>query len=52
MKDSPNKIEVVNGNANELNISPVYEHLKVAKPKTKEDKKNKKIIVPKEKKTK
>ncbi|MCI8482275.1 MAG: hypothetical protein HFJ27_04270 [Clostridia bacterium] len=50
MKDAPKKIEVVNGNVDELKISPVYEHLKVAKPKTKENEKNKKIIIPKTKK--
>ena len=49
MEDSPKKIEVVNGDGKELEISPVYEHLNIAKPKTKEEK-NKKIIVPQEKK--
>ena len=49
MDDSPKKIEVVNGDGKELENSPVYEHLNIAKPKTKEEK-NKKIIVPQEKK--
>ena len=49
MADAPKKIEVVNGDGNDLEISPVYEHLKIAKPKTNEEK-NKKIIVPQEKK--
>lgn len=50
MEDAPKKIEVVNGDGKELEISPVYEHLNIAKPKTKEDGKDKKIIVPEEKK--
>lgn len=49
MEEAPKKIEVVNGDGKELEISPVYEHLKIAKPKT-NDEKSKKIIVPKEKK--
>lgn len=46
---TPKQIEVVSGDGNELNISPVYEHLSIGKPKTKEEKK-KEIIIPKEKK--
>ncbi len=49
MQNSPKKIEVINGNGNELEISEVHEHLRIAKPKTK-DEKAKKIIIPKEKK--
>lgn len=37
-------IEVVPGNANDLNISPVYDHINIEKPK--DDKKKKKIIIP------
>lgn len=44
-------IEVVmDDNGEGLDISPVYEHLNVAKPKTKDDKK--KIIIPEVKKKK
>lgn len=49
MSNEPKKIEVVNGDGKKLDISPVYEHLNVAKPKTNEETK-KKIIVPEEKK--
>lgn len=45
--DDKKKIEVVNGNGKNLDISPVYQHLEVEKPKEKE-KKN--IVIPKEKK--
>ena len=41
-------IEVVSGNVNDLNISPVYDHINIEKPK--EDKKKKKIIIPDNKK--
>ena len=41
------KIEVVNGNGDDLEISPVYDHLDIEKPNT-ENKKE--IIIPKEKK--
>lgn len=51
MSDKPKKIEIINGNGNELEISPVYEHLSIAKPKTKEEKK-KGIVIPEEKKNK
>lgn len=46
MEENNNKdIEVVVDNSGEnLEISPVYEHLNVAKPRPKEDKKN--IIIP------
>ncbi len=49
MQDSPKKIEVVDGNGNDLEISEVREHLRIARPKSKEEK-AKKIIVPEEKK--
>lgn len=51
MSDEPKKIEIVNGNGKDLEISPVYKHLSIAKPKTKEEKK-KNIVIPEEKKTK
>lgn len=49
MEETRKKITVVTGDGNDLDISEVREHLNVAKPKTK-DNKDKKIIVPKEKK--
>ena len=42
------KIEVVNGDGKDLDISPVYKHLEVEKPKSEEKKKN--IVIPEEKK--
>ena len=42
-KEEPKKIEVVTGDGEDLNISPVYEHLEVEKPRPKE---NRQIIIP------
>lgn len=50
MAETPKKIEIVNGNGKDLDISPVYDHLKIGKPKTKDAEKEKKIIIPEEKK--
>ena len=51
MDEKNNNIEVVmNDNGDNLEISPVYQHLNVAKPNPKEDKK--KIIIPEVKKKK
>lgn len=47
----PQKIEIVNGDGKdlkELDISPVYNHIDIEKPKEEQDKK--KIIIPEEKK--
>lgn len=41
------KIEVVSGDGSSLDISPVYEHLNVAKPKSAK-KKPTSIVIPKE----
>ena len=41
-KKEPQKIEVVTGDG-DLNISPVYEHLEVEKPRPKD---NREIVVP------
>lgn len=41
------KIEVINGNGDDLEISPVYGHLDIEKPNTE---KKKEIVIPKEKK--
>lgn len=46
--DEKKKIEVVNGDGKELDISPVYQHLEVEKPR--EDKKKENIVIPEEKK--
>lgn len=40
-------LEVVSGNGSDLNISPVYEHLNVAKPKSSKEKPTN-IVIPKE----
>lgn len=40
-------LEVVSGNGKDLNISPVYDHLNVAKPKSTKEKPTS-IIIPKE----
>lgn len=45
------KIEVVSGNVDDLNISEVYSHIPLSKPKTNK-KIDKKIIIPKESKQK
>ena len=45
------KIEVVSGNGENLQISPVYSHLPISKPKT-DNTNNKKIVIPEEKKDK
>ena len=45
--DEKRKIEVVTGNGKDLDISPVYEHLEVEKPK---EEKRDNIIIPDEKK--
>ena len=42
-------IEIVSGNAEDLDISPVYTHISDSKPKT-DKKTNKKIVIPNEKK--
>lgn len=47
--EAPKQIEIVNGDGKELDISPVYEHLSIGKPKRKDEKK-KEIVIPKEKK--
>lgn len=44
------EIEVVTGNGSELTISPVSEHLKTMKPKSKEEQNKKKIVIPEVKK--
>ena len=46
MEDKKN-IEVVSGDGTNLDISPVYEHIDISKPKT-TDEKPKNIIIPKE----
>ena len=45
--DEKKKIQVVTGDGKDLEISPVYEHLEVEKPK---DEKRENIVIPEEKK--
>lgn len=44
--DEKKKIEVVTGNGKDLDISPVYQHLEVEKPK---EEKKEHIVIPEEK---
>ena len=46
--DEKKKIKEVTGDGKDLDISPVYEHLEVEKPK--DNQKHENIIIPKEKK--
>ncbi len=46
--DEKKKIKVVNGDGKDLDISPVYNHIDVEKPK--DEKKKENIVIPKEKK--
>lgn len=51
MDETPKKIEIVNGNGKDLNISEVSSHLNIAKPKIKdEDEKKQRIVIPQNKK--
>jgi len=49
MSKEPKKIEVVNGNGKDLDISEVSTHISGLKPKNKEDKKQD-IVIPEAKK--
>lgn len=49
MEKDSKKIEIVSGNGKDLNISPVYDHIDIQKPK---EKGKKKIIIPENKKEK
>ena len=44
--DENKNIEIISGNGENLNISPVYDHIKIDKPNNTKDK-NKQIVVPK-----
>ena len=48
MEKDNKKIEIISGNGNDLDISPVYDHIDIEKPK--EEKEKKKIIIPQDKK--
>ena len=48
-KQDKKEIEVVSGDGSNLDISPVYEHINAAKPKSK-DNKPKNIVIPRQKK--
>lgn len=51
MDETPKKIEIVNGNGKDLNISEVSSHLNIAKPKIKDEvEKKQRIVVPQNKK--
>lgn len=45
--DEKKDLEVVSGDGSSLNISPVYDHLNVAKPKSAKEKPTS-IVIPKE----
>ena len=48
-KEDKKEIEIVSGDGSNLDISPVYEHIDAAKPKSK-DKKPTNIVIPGQKK--
>ena len=48
-EDKNTEIEIINGDGSDLNISPVYDHIKSGKPKC-NDEKPKNIVIPKEQK--
>ena len=48
MNNDEKNIEIVSGNGDDLNISPVYDHIDIEKPK--EENKKKKVIIPEKKK--
>ena len=51
MSEEQKDLEIVNGDGSELEVSEVFDHLNVIKPKTKEkEEKKKKIIIPEVKK--
>jgi len=51
MEEAPKKIEVVNGDGKDLDISEVSSHLNIAKPKIKNDEEKKQqIVIPQAKK--
>lgn len=44
LENNVNEIEVITGDGKDLNISPVYNHIDIEKPK--QEKEKKKIIIP------
>ena len=46
-KKEPEEIEIINGDGKDLDISPVYDHIKDTTPQP-SSKKQKNIIIPKE----
>lgn len=48
MEHGKQKIDIIAGDGKDLNISPVYDHIDIQKPK--EEKEKKKIIIPEDKK--
>ena len=49
MSNAPKPLKIENGDGTDLDISPVYDHLSIQKPKKKENPKQD-IVIPKEKK--
>lgn len=47
MENDSKKIEIVSGDGKNLNISPVYNHINIEKPKTEKQKKS--VIIPQKK---
>ena len=50
MSDNKKEIKVVKGNGKDLDISPVYDHIKINKPTSREKKKD--VVIPKSNKNK
>ncbi len=48
-KEEKKNIEIVSGDGKDLDISPVYNHIPISKPKI-DKKEEKEIVIPKEKK--
>lgn len=49
MANEDQELEVISGDGSELDVSPVYNHLNVIKPKTKTDEEKQEIVIPKTK---
>lgn len=45
MSEEKKEIKIVTGNGKDLDISPVYDHIKINKPSSREKKKD--IVIPK-----
>ena len=47
-KTEKQEIKIISGNGDNLNISPVYDHIDIEKPE--KEKKQKEVVIPEEKK--